>query len=687
MLDSLTPNGAGQHYQYENAISTYLWLRYPDKYYIYKFGEIKAVADELESDYRFKKGAYADNIRNFYKLYDEICEELKQDTELINLFKSQLTDTCYSDPELKTLTFDVGFYISRYYAQKSAVVTEEEWFPAGYDPGLSVDDWLGLLDDADVFTTSSLEIMKRMKDYGGMATCTQLSVKYGETKNFYNSGSVALARRIVEKTGCPVMERDDESLRWWTILYMGRNAGRDEEGSYVWKLRDELAAALDKVDLSGVELYVAAAPGEEDHGYWWLNANPKIWSFSDIAVGEVQSYTLYNDNGNKRRIFQNFLDAKAGDMIIGYESYPVKQIVAIGKISAEQDGEEIYFEKVEGLTSPIDYATLKGCPELERMEYFQSPQGSLFKLTRGEYDFIIDLIQEENPLQSESAIDTYTKDDFLEEVYMTETRYENLVSVLQNKKNIILQGAPGVGKTFAAKRLAYSMMGEKDESRIEFVQFHQNYSYEDFMMGYKPVEDGFELKYGIFYRFCQKAANQPDKDYFFIIDEINRGNMSKIFGELLMLIERDYRGTKATLAYNGLTFSVPRNLYIIGIMNTADRSLAMIDYALRRRFSFFEVEPGFDSDGFTQYQNGLNNETLNELVSRVKDLNKEIALDKSLGKGFCIGHSYFCGRDICTDEWLHSIVDYDILPMLSEYWFDDASKLRHWENILQGVFQ
>lgn len=680
-------NGAGQHYQYENAISTYLWLRYPDKYYIYKFGEIKAVADELESDYRFKKGAYADNIRNFYKLYDEICEELKQDTELVNVLRSQLTDTCYPDPELKTLTFDVGFYISRYYSQKSTAVTEAEWFPTDYDPGLSVDDWVGLLGDDDVFTTGSLEIMKRMKDYGGQATCTQLSVKYGETKNFYNSGSVALARRIAEKTGCPVMERENENSRWWPILYLGRNASKDEEGSYVWKLRDELSVALNQVDLSGVELYVAAAPGEEDHGFWWLNANPKIWSFSDIAVGEVQSYTLFNDNRNKRRIFQNFLDAKAGDMIIGYESYPVKQIVAIGKISAEQDGEKIYFEKVEGLTSPIDYATLKGCPELERMEYFQNPQGSLFKLTRGEFEFIIDLIREENPLQPESTIDTYTKDDFLEEVYMTEARYENLVAVLRNKKNIILQGAPGVGKTFAAKRLAYSMMGEKDESRIEFVQFHQNYSYEDFMMGYKPIEDGFELKYGIFYRFCQKAANQPDKDYFFIIDEINRGNMSKIFGELLMLIERDYRGTKATLAYNGLTFSVPANLYIIGMMNTADRSLAMIDYALRRRFSFFEVEPGFDSDGFIQYQNDLNNETLNELVSRVKDLNKEIALDKSLGKGFCIGHSYFCGRDVCTEEWLHSIVDYDILPMLSEYWFDDATKLQRWENILQGVFQ
>lgn len=680
-------NGAAQHYQYENAISTYLWLRYPDKYYIYKFGEVKTVASELESDYRFKKGAYADNIRNFLKLYDEISAALKEDTELVNLFQSQLTDTCYPDPELKTLTIDVGFYISRYYSQKDSVPDTTSWYGADFDPGLSIEDWSKLLKDETVFTTGAMEIMKRMKDYGGIASCTQLAVKYGETKNFYNSGSVALARRVCEAAGVNPNTRDDGSTQWWTILYTGRDAGKDEDGSFIWKLRDELSAALDKADLSGIELYVAAAPGEQDRGYWWLNANPKIWSFADIAVGEVQSYTLYNENGNKRRIFQNFLDAKAGDMIIGYESNPVKQIVAIGRVSAEQDGEKLFFEKVEGLTSPIDYATLKGCPELERMEYFQNPQGSLFKLTRGEYDFILDMIREGNPVATEASIDAYTKSDFLDEVYMTEKRYENLVAVLRNKKNIILQGAPGVGKTFAARRLAWSMMGEKDDSRIEFVQFHQNYSYEDFMMGYKPVEDGFELKYGIFYRFCQKAANQPDKEFFFIIDEINRGNMSKIFGELLMLIEKDYRGIKATLAYNGLSFSVPKNLYIIGMMNTADRSLAMIDYALRRRFSFFEVEPGFDSEGFIHYQNGLNNETLNELVNKVKDLNREISLDKSLGKGFCIGHSYFCGRDVCTEEWLHSIVDYDILPMLSEYWFDDANKLQRWENILQGVFQ
>jgi flagellar biosynthesis GTPase FlhF len=420
-------NGAGQHYQYENAISTYLWLRYPDKYYIYKYGEIKAVADELGSDYYFKKGAYVENLRNFYRLYDEICEELKNDEELLNLLKSQLTDNCYSDPALKTLTIDVGFYTNRYYSQKNS-----------------------------------------------------LAVDY---------------------------DRD----------------------------------------------------------------------------------------------------------LIEYSN----------KISEAEDVQP----------------------------------------------------------------SVYTKVDFLNEVYMAENRYNTLVAVLQNKKNIILQGAPGVGKTFAAKRLAYSIMGVKDDSRIEFVQFHQNYSYEDFMMGYKPVNEGFELKHGIFYRFCQKAAGQPDKDYFFIIDEINRGNMSKIFGELLMLIERDYRGTKATLAYNGLTFSVPENLYIIGMMNTADRSLAMIDYALRRRFSFFEIEPGFDSEGFIEYQKRLNNETFNLLIDKIKELNKEITADKSLGKGFCIGHSYFCGKDICRDEWMYSVVDYDILPMLSEYWFDDAAKLQRWENILHGVFQ
>lgn len=295
--------------------------------------------------------------------------------------------------------------------------------------------------------------------------------------------------------------------------------------------------------------------------------------------------------------------------------------------------------------------------------------------------------KEDEPLDSDNQ--KYSNKDFLSEVFLTEKDYNRLTALLRNKMNVILQGAPGVGKTFTAKRLAYAMMGEVDDSRIEMVQFHQNYSYEDFILGYRPDGAEFKLTEGIFYRFCQTAANHPDKEYFFIIDEINRGNLSKIFGELLMLIEKDYRGTKATLAYTGMPFSVPENLYIIGMMNTADRSLAMIDYALRRRFSFFEMQPGFDSDGFEKYRETIANKTFDALIAQIKNLNEEIIKDRSLGSGFQIGHSYFCGREVseCTDEWMHSVVDFDNLPMLSEYWFDEPTKLQRWEKNLCGVFK
>ncbi len=672
-----------QHYQRPMAITVYLWLKYPDKYDVFKHSVCKGTSVFLENDFRPTKGHTDQNIKGNAKLVDAIRDAVNEDTELISMFEESLDDSCYEDESHRILAFDVSFYIANYVADNKKV----EWIGTDYNPGISVEMWEELFEEEDIFNVQSWEILYRMLDYGGMATCKQLSVKYGENPNFYNSGATALAKRVADKVGCDVSLRDtDDFKRYWTILFTGRSAESDEEGTFVWKLRDELAKALKDVDFSDTELY--ANRSESDVNYWWLNANPKIWSFSDIDVGEEQTYTMYNDNGNKRRIFQNFLDAKKGDLIIGYESNPVKQIVALCRIIKENDGENLFFEKVEGLTSPIDYATLKDAPELEKMEYFVNPQGSLFKLTKGEYDFIMDIIREENqvtPIGSEE-LETYSKEDFLSEVYMTPEKYDTLKGLLLNKKNTILQGAPGVGKTFAAIRLAYSIMGAKDDSRVKFIQFHQNYSYEDFIMGYKPSGDGFELKNGVFYEFCQKAANNPDMAYFFIIDEINRGNMSKIFGELLMMIEKDYRGKKLTLAYNGLPFSVPKNLYIIGMMNTADRSLALIDYALRRRFSFFAMEPGFGSDGFREYMKSFDNDTFETLIEKIKDLNFEVAKDPSLGNGFCIGHSYFCGQDECSDEWMQSVVEYDILPMLEEYWFDEPAKLQKWQNILRGVF-
>lgn len=423
------------HFQTLVALTTYLWLLYPDKYYIYKLSESRATSKYLESSYTFKKGAYKDNVKNCFDLYDEVCHELNKDEELKNILKKCLDDSCYQDLSLNTLTIDFGHYLYQ-----------------------------------------------------------------------------------IDKA----LHKDDEEL-------------------------------------------------------------PKE---------------------------------------------PPKDILKNQHVHVQE---------------------------------------SLFKIS--------------------DTSNKYTIEDFLNEVYMPESKYDRMVAVLKKKKNVILQGPPGVGKTFAAKRLAYSIIGKKDENRIEFIQFHQSYSYEDFMLGYKPKDDGFELKYGIFYEFCKKASKNKDEDYFFIIDEINRGNMSKIFGELLMLIEPDYRDKTIKLGYDGQSFSVPNNLHIIGMMNTADRSLALIDYALRRRFSFFTMEPGFDSEGFKKYQKALNNTTFDQLIECIKDLNKEISNDDSLGSGFCIGHSYFCNIKTCTNDELLDIVDFDILPVLNEYWFDEPNKVERWENILHGAFE
>lgn len=416
--------------------------------------------------------------------------------------------------------------------------------------------------------------------------------------------------------------------------------------------------------------------------YWWLTGNPKYWSPSkDWELGDDIDYTLYNKKGNKKRVFKHFLEARSGDLVIAYESTPKLQIVALGRVVSETDGEVLSIRKTEELLSPIPYDDILNNPLLKESEPVKNRcQGSLFLLTKDEYEEIMRLVRETNPEPTtEDEEDEseeyapYSDEDFLKKVYMNRDAYEQLKALLLRKKNLILQGAPGVGKTFAAKRLAYAIMGEKNRDRVKVVQFHQNYSYEDFVLGYKPNENGgFDLQEGIFYQFCRKAATDKEHEYFFIIDEINRGNLSKIFGELLMMIEKGYRDTPMQMSYADRRFAVPSNVYLIGMMNTADRSLAMIDYALRRRFSFYEMKPAFENTCFRQYIEKQHDPHLEKLVEALVELNKVIASDDSLGTGFCIGHSYLCDLEDGYD--LENIVEYDILPMLREYWFDNDER-------------
>lgn len=431
--------------------------------------------------------------------------------------------------------------------------------------------------------------------------------------------------------------------------------------------------------------------------FWWLNANPNIWQISMFQEGQRQTYTTHNERGNKRRVYKYFEAVKPGDLMIGYESSPTKQIKAIYEITKglhiTQAGEEIEFQLVEKLEIPVHWNDLKNNPALQSCEVFNNNQGSLFKLTEAEFDVIRETIDNKNILieisPSAQPYD-YTKDE--DKPFVSEEEFTQAVALLKRKKNIILQGPPGVGKTFIARKLAYEIMKEKRDTNIEMVQFHQSYSYEDFIQGLRPTLKGsFDLRDGIFYSFCQRALAHPEKPFFFIIDEINRGNLSKIFGELMMLIEPDKRDRKFAIK---LTYSededdrfyVPANMYIIGTMNTADRSLAIVDYALRRRFAFVNLHPVY-TDAFRSFlkHKGISDEMVNHICSAVVKVNGKIKEDINLGDGYQIGHSYFCGYNSEEDErlWWNDVLQFEIRPLLEEIWFDDLSKVQETIKILE----
>jgi len=430
----------------------------------------------------------------------------------------------------------------------------------------------------------------------------------------------------------------------------------------------------------------------EPLNFWWLNANPKIWSISNHSEGQRQTYTTHNEKGNKRRIYKYFEAAKPGDLIIGYESTPTKQIKAIYEVTNgihnTANGEEIEFELIEKLEIPVHWNDLKNNAALQQCEVFINNQGSLFKLTEDEYDIIREIIDNKNIITEKllltSNIKKYKFAEDSDKPFISEHDFLQTVTLLKRKKNIILQGPPGVGKTFIARKLAYEIMQEVKDANIEMVQFHQSYSYEDFIQGLRPTQKGgFDLRDGIFYSFCQRALAHPDRPFFFIIDEINRGNLSKIFGELMMLIEADKREEKFALKLTYAEdeedrFYVPENLFIIGTMNTADRSLAIVDYALRRRFAFVTLQPDY-GDNFRSFLSakGLSAPLVEHICSSVTKVNGKIKEDVNLGEGFQIGHSYFCTYPANEDEnkWWSEILSFELKPLLEEIWFDDSAKV------------
>lgn len=564
-------------------------------------------------------------------------------------------------------------------------------------------------------------VIQALRDLGGSATpedtrkkiienekLSDVDVNATRGKNNVNKfeNEVAFARSYLVKAGYI----DNTVYGIWTLTEKGMTVEMtDELASEIFKngVADIVSNSKEKNSLGDADVatvqYWLYAPGE-GASMWEDFYRAGIMGLGWDELGDLNTYASKGEMAQKLRdihggdssyknsanaVWQFVHDIKPGDVVFAKRGR--SEILGRGVVESDYEYDD---------NQPGEYPNIRKVKWTHKGSWQSSEMFAMKTLTdvTNYTDFVNKIsgffgagIEDEEVEATVIDYPAYSMEDFLNEVYMDEATYNKLVGVLESKLNIILQGAPGVGKTFVAKRLAYSIMGEKAVDRVMMVQFHQSYSYEDFIMGFRPSSGGFDIKTGAFYNFCKKAEKDSDNKYFFIIDEINRGNLSKIFGELFMLIENDKRGNKnkLQLLYRDEMFYVPENVYIIGMMNTADRSLAMLDYALRRRFAFFDLKPGFTTEGFRTYRDGLDNKKFEALVGCVQSLNEKIAADESLGEGFCIGHSYFCNMEPedVTDEKLQGIVEYELIPMLKEYWFDEPLKVKEWSDNLRSAIK
>ena len=459
-----------------------------------------------------------------------------------------------------------------------------------------------------------------------------------------------------------------------TQPYVNRVAGTDDEGWYLDRFGTVDAWAIapgEGARLWGefLELGIAAI------GWDYLGDLSEYESREALHSALIENGAGQNPTMASLATWEFVHEMKIGDIVLAKRGRSA--ILGWGTVTGEYfyESERAEYQNVRTVewhpcSAPVNLRDLITTKTLTRFTRYKEWLRYVFELIDA------DAGKPENR-PKDTRIESYDVAAALHALFLEEAQFRRILDSIALRKNLILQGPPGVGKTFIARRIAWCLMGHKDSKSIEMVQFHQSYAYEDFVQGWRPTETGgFTLRNGVFFEFCKRAEQHPEKPFVFIIDEINRGNLSRIFGELLMLIEADKRGPEHAIALtyspSGERFSVPDNVHLLGLMNTADRSLAIVDYALRRRFAFETLKPAYGTEKFREYL--LEADVDPSLVERIDrnlcGLNERIRDDKDLGPGFQIGHSYYVPEESADEQWYRGIVDTQIAPLLHEYWFD-----------------
>ena len=676
-----------QHYQGDRTICTYLFFAQPDRYFLYQYGKLKAFLAETDLQATCKMGD-PQNVLAYQEVADRVLACVQQDSELLNMFqikRAELGREYYPDDGHHLLADDIVYFGSQ--------LNKSDYWPslAEYDPEINTEQWLGLLADRTVCTVENLQILKAIQQAGGEATCKQLSLRLGDTSAHYNGSMVQLARRVQEKTGCPLVQNENNDQKWWPILFVGRTALQDQPGTYSWKLRDELADALQRLPQIEVKKPMPFAKNTILYG---PPGTGKTYQTVNYAVAIIEGKSLEDIQAeNHEKVLERYRQYRQDGRIefttfhqsFGYEDF-IEGIRPKFFGENEEEAGEIQYEITKGVFKAFCLKAQIPIADAKQSPYGFSDTPSVWKVSLGGTGG--------HPLRNSCMQNNCIRigwDEYGETV-TDETNYfvggKYVLNAFLNRMqlgDIVLscysaRTIDAIGVITGDPEWLPNEDHYKRSRKVNWLLKGKKIDIEEFQLSRSLVQSTvyqLDTTAAEVIKVLEKNGFAPTtavetKPYVFIIDEINRGNISKIFGELITLIEPSKRlgqseELQVRLPYSQKLFGIPDNVYLLGTMNTADRSIALLDTALRRRFSFVEMMP--DSG----ILNGIEVEGIS-VSGLLTTLNRRIEV--LFDREHTLGHAFFTPlRQSPSIQTLGEIFRDKVIPLLQEYFYDDYEKI------------
>lgn len=677
-----------RHYQSDRAIGTYLFFAQPSQYFLYQYEKLKDFLSETGMNVPCKMGD-KQNVLTYQEVANRVLSCIQQDTELLNMIEAKLNEldgTYYPDVEHHLLADDIIYFGSRLY--------KNDYWPslAEYDPEISAEQWLELLTGKTVCTVENLAILKTIQQLGGEATCKQLSLQSGNTAAHYNGSMVQLARRVQEKTDCPLVQNaNDDKKKWWPILFVGRPALQGQPGTYSWKLRDELSDALKLLSQKEVNDPMPFAKNVILYG---PPGTGKTYQTVNYAVAIIEGKTLEDIRmENHEKVLERYRQYRQEGRIefttfhqsFGYEDF-IEGIRPKFFGENEEETGEIQYEIAKGVFKAFCLKAQVPIKGTQQTPYGFSDMPSVWKVSLAS--------------TGENALREYCMNhgcirigwDEYGEAVTDETNYsvggKYVLNAFLNRMqlgDIVLscysaRTIDAIGVVTGDPEWLPNEDHYKRSRKVNWLLKGKRIDIEEFQLSRSLVQSTvyqLDTTAAEVIKVLEKNGFAPAtaveaKPYVFIIDEINRGNISKIFGELITLIEPSKRlgqkeGLQVRLPYSQKLFGVPDNVYLLGTMNTADRSIALLDTALRRRFSFVEMMPDSSVLDRIDVEGVSINSLLTTLNHRI-----EVLYDRE----HTLGHAYFTPlMQSPSIQTLGEIFRDKIIPLLQEYFYDDYEKI------------